>query len=246
MYQWCNLNRPYWSTDLFFDTFWCNHPLGGVVFAFFIKVNAHDSPRNVFTFESSFNQMGNLSFDEHLFDTFLGCWVFWLQKFTPWGKVTEWENTTTSEQTESMCLKITGISCNFGQWQNFRQNFIVMYLDKVELMSVPGSLGKWICIVHDSIEHTIFKKWCSFFPLSWSWYNWNRDVISNNGPYNFTCMWLRFLPDVQSSKNTFVAFNDVVFLNIVCLKLSCWNGHTETNFQNFTALKYWFEKGYWV
>ena len=162
MYQWCNLNRPY--SDLFFDTFWCNHPLGGVVFAFFIKVNAHDSPRNVFTFESSFDQMWDLSFDKHLFNTFLGCWVFRLQKFTPGGKVTEWENTTTSEETEGMCLKI---------YEKI-QNFIVIYLDKVELMSVPGSLGKWVRIVHDSIEHTICKKWCSFFPLSWSWYNWKE------------------------------------------------------------------------
>ena len=114
-----------------------------------------------------------------------------------------------------------------------------IYLDKIELMSVPGSLGKWICIVHDSIEHTIFKKWCSFFPLTGSWYNWNRNIISDNCIKDCTWMWLSLLPDVQSSKNTFIAFNDVVFSNIVCLKLSCWNGHTETNFQNFTALKYW-------
>ena len=78
MYQWYNL-----YFDLFFDAFWSNHPLGGVVFALFIKVNAHNSPRDIFTFESSFDQMWDLGFDEHLFDAFLGCWIFTFQKFTP-------------------------------------------------------------------------------------------------------------------------------------------------------------------
>ena len=31
-----------------------------------------------------------------------------------------------------------------------------LYLDEVKLMSVPGSLGKWVGIVHDTIESTIF------------------------------------------------------------------------------------------
>ena len=108
MYQWYNL-----YFDLFFDAFWSNHPLGGVVFALFIKVNAHNSPRDIFTFESSFDQMWDLGFDEHLFDAFLGCWVFAFQKFTPWSKITEWKNSTTSEKTESMCLNISVLITKF-------------------------------------------------------------------------------------------------------------------------------------
>ena len=108
MYQWYNL-----YFDLFFDAFWSNHPLGGVVFALFIKVNAHNSPRDIFTFESSFDQMWDLGFDEHLFDAFLGCRVFAFQKFTPWSKITEWKNSTTSEKTESMCLNISVLITKF-------------------------------------------------------------------------------------------------------------------------------------
>ena len=91
---------------LFFDAFWGKHILGGVVLALCIEVDFDDFPWNVFAFETSIQEVWDLSFDEHFLDAFSARLVFSLQKLAPWGKVAEGEDATNSQQAESMRLSI--------------------------------------------------------------------------------------------------------------------------------------------
>ena len=50
-------------------------------------------------------------------------------------------------------------------------------------------------------------------------------------------MWLCLGPFFKSLENTFIALDNVMLVNIVGLELSGRDGHTEADFEDFTALR---------
>ena len=64
--------------NLGFDAFWSNHILRSIVLAFWIEIDFDDFPWDVFAFETSVEEMWDLSVNEHHDNSVSGWWIFGL------------------------------------------------------------------------------------------------------------------------------------------------------------------------